>query len=750
MAVRQADIIRAGSDIWGRTIVREYPEERPAPASRSVSPRPPLPAPPRPAPAPAPPTQPSVPAYKPQPWTPPTTDVDIVNEIADCLNKPPTDIDQNYILRAMHIAEYLRVPASTETSAQLATNTKDLERLFVQSPKTNPQRSLTRPVTWVANEAGRALANQSVANVLALIKRAEDFLARAASVGYVPPDNPFSVISTLNAARRGTFTRIDVAQQLASDLLYSVKVIIDLIETENQGGLDLAHGTVNSAQLSHVHLSFDGFGGSGNPGADILRFLPSADEIKKQTEEQALAVLDFSRRVPYIMFTMEYKPVHDAPPVGTLIGWKRIADASGYVLNRRDVFSQVESRFTIDNQTLDQLSQVLRDYIKTYATTFFNKMDEKSVVVFLDTSQSSDEFYVYTIQAYQVRSEGRAATFSIQSSPVSLTPTAKTSVNQVLGTIDPSFTNTGTETVSPWPALAQYIYGNTNYDWLLAAVNTRASINRGDLRSVTRNYSYLNAHLKFLYTQADAGQLVKPADVNDVINRVNDSIQKFGVQQTIQDLLDETGISYYFEGRDAREDTHFDRAGTETVQTSNLFAVIGASIDPDTAMLDLKTLSNNMSQLLSQNLLTTATSVQPGAAASADSKPTEITVPQPNEMTADQADGPLQYIGQLGDMRDPNIDLTTFDGISKLMRVIRILSDFGPNRVVPQPVKVTPQPLPAPVVTQPGSPAPITTLPVIRPTPIINTGPIKVTTQAATTGGGGGGGRSISTRTYLF
>lgn len=739
-------------------VAREFPVDRPAPPRPiTVAPAPPRPA---PAPTPPPPRQNEVPQYKPQPWVPPTTDADIINEIADCLNRPPTDIDQNYILRSMHIAEYLKVPAAVETAAQLASS-PDLQKLFTTKPAiqtapsrppaqstpsnggfigilgiitravepivnqpqvVNPQLSLTQPVVWVANEAGRAVASQSVANVLALISRAENFLARAASSGYAPPDNPFSVIATLNASRNGAWSRLAVDAQLASDLVYSIKVIINLLDAENQGGIDLAHGITNVAQLSHVHLSFDGLGGSGNPAADILRFLPQADEIKRYTEEQALAVLDFSKRIPYILFTMEYKPVHDAPPVGTLIGWKKINDASGYIVNRRDVFTQQELQFTVDNDTLGQLSDVLRDYVKTYATTFFNKIDESSVVVFLDATNSADEYYVYTVQAYQVRSEGQAATFSLQSIPVSLTPTAKSSISQIISSLDPSFSGSGTEVISPWPALSQYLYGNSNYDWILAAVNTRASINRGDSRPDTRSYSYLNAHIKFLFQQADAGKLVKPNDVNDVVNRVNDSVQKFGVQQTVQNLLDETGVSYYYEGRDAREDTHFDRAGTETVQTSNIFAVIGASIDPDTAMLDLQTLASNMSSLLAQNLLTTRTSVQPGSAPNADSRPTEITVPQPNEMTAEQADGPLQFISKLGDMRDPHADLTTFDGISKLMRVIRILSDFGPNRVQPKgPVVSTPPIVVRPTSSFPNDPTrpPITPTPVLQPPVII-------------------------------
>ena len=559
--------------------------------------------------------------------------------------------------------------------------------------------SVTTPVTWVTNESGRSVANQSVANVLAFIQRAEDFLSQAAADGFAPPDNPFTVIATLNANRKGQFTKMTVDSQQADDLVYNIKVIVDLLEAQNQGGIDLTTGRVDAAQMSHLHLSFDGLGGSGNPAADILKFLPSVDDVKRATEESTLSVLDFSLRVPYLLFTMEYRPVAEEPPVGTLVGFKRIADASGYIITRRDVFTQQEVQFTIDNATITAQSKALLDYVKTFGTTFFNDMDDSSVFSFLDSTTLNDEFYLYRIQAYQVRSENQMATFSVQSSPVALTTVAKNSVKSIIVSIDPSFSGTNSDTISPWPAMSQYLYGTSNYDWILAAVNTRASINRSESRATTRSYSYLNSQVSFLFSQADAGKLVKPGDVNDVVNRVNDSIQKFGVQQTVQNLLDETGISYYFEGRDAPDSTSFHRAGTQTTQTSNLFAVIGASIDPDTAILDLKTLSSNMYQLLGQNLLSTSTKVQPGSAASNDAKPVEISVPDPDQATSTQAEGDLQFVNVLGDMKDPHADLTTFDGLSKLMRVIRILSDFGPNRVVPKAVTTVTASVPAPVST---------------------------------------------------
>jgi hypothetical protein len=555
--------------------------------------------------------------------------------------------------------------------------------MFVVTPVTTTQLSLTNPVTWTANEATRAQTFQAVSNVLALIARVESFSQRAAAVGYIPPDNPFTVIAGMNSARGNVFSRIVVSDKTASDLVYSIKVVINLIDAENQGAVDLTNRKINAAQLSHVRLSFDGFGGSGNPATDILRFLPDADAIKEEQARLALSVLDFSKRVPYILFTMEYSPVHGAPPVGTIIGWKKIADASGYIIKRRRVFSRFETEISLDNETLSKQSSVLLNYVKAYATTFFNNIDDSSIMVYLDTQMYPDEYIVYKVQAYQVQSGEISATLTIDSTPVSLTPSNKQSIKGTIASMDSTFTENNEETISPWPAFAQYLYGDSTYDWILAAVNTRASITRGDDRATTRKYSYLNAHSSFLFAQADGGKLVKPSDPNSVIRNITDSVQRYGVSQTIQNLFDETGISYYFEGRDAREDTHFDRAGTESVTTSNLFNVVASAIDPETAIVNLKTLAMNMATLLTQQLLDIGTAVQPGQQSSENAKPVEIAVPSPEEMTVMQAEGPLQYIVKLGDLRDSYADLTTFDGISKFMRVVRILSDFGPDKVPP-------------------------------------------------------------------
>jgi hypothetical protein len=280
-----------------------------------------------------------------------------------------------------------------------------------------------------------------------------------------------------------------------------------------------------------------------------------------------------------------------------------------------------------------------------------------------------------------------------------------------------------TEAVSPWPAFAQVLYGNSNYDWLLAAANVRASINRLDDTATTRKYSYLIAESTFLFQQADAGSLVMPSDMNDIITNISTAITKYGVSQVIQNLLDETCISYYYEGRDPQSDPHFTTSATS--QNSNLFNIIASTIDSDTATLDLKSLISNMSQLTRMSL-SSATSTSKNTSTS-NASPSEISVSATGSSTNAQKAESQQFINELGDLRDATIDLQTFDGISKLMRTIRIISDYGPNRSRTSTSTTT--------VTEYAKPKTTTTS-------TAHTGSIKTAPsyQGGNTGGEGGGG----------
>jgi hypothetical protein len=639
------------------------------------------------------------------------------------MQAPPPSVTQDYLNRCLFAASNLNVPVNqtmvtqppvTTPAGVLGNVIKDISTA-ISKVLWQPASTIANPALqplWDENEQNRALANAAQGNVLAFIERVNTFINQASNSGFQPPSNPFTLLAQYNSDRGGGFAPIQLASSDADNIVFNIGAYVDLLEAYNQGGVDLNSPTgFNSAQMSHVKLSFDGLGGSGNPAADILTFLPTNDQVAEQSLAQALSVLDFTKRVPYLLFTSDYSPVHNQPSQGTLVGWKKIPDASGYILTRREVFAARNSTTEVSNATLDAMHDGFSDYAQRYVLSFFDSIDPSNVYFFLDTDLEANEYYIYTLQAYQVKNNQQGAVFTVDVTPVSLTLAAKNTIGQTIRQMSnwPDYTVTGynadgseirdyndfQETISPWPAFAQYLYGDSTYDWLLAAANVRASITRNDNVTITRQYSYLNAHSQFLEAQADAGKLVKPTNVAQVVQNIQSSIQNFGVSQTIQLLLDETEISYFFEGRDPQTNPYFSRAGTVNTVNSPLFNMIGSSIDPETATLDLTHLASNMQLLLAQSTLTVGTQVLPGSSGAPNASPSEISIPDPSVTGTQMATG-LQYINQLGNVGgDTVIDLTTYDGLSTLMRVIRILSDFGPGKQTPSaPPKNAPPPPP--------------------------------------------------------
>ena len=686
---------------------------------------------PKPAPTtPAPPA--TIPSTMKVVFIPPSTDVEIVNAVADSLQKQPPDLDQWFIDEVQWVAGFLRVlprpprppppvggrpiPAGRQTTPLLVSSNR---RPPPASPTVNP-----------VNEITKAQCSQMLANIKALVEKVCDFASRAKNSGFSPPDNPFVVLAQMNASRGTSFDPFNITSEYASDLVFNIKVYIDLLDAENQGGINFnSQDPINVAQLGHVTLSFNGLGGSGNVAADIMSFLPSSDQVKQNIAEQELAVLDFTRRIPYLLFTLDY---NQDGVSGVIVGWKKIPDASGYLIDRHSSFSQENIRTQIDNARIKNDTAMYLNYAKLNALCFLESFDDSAIQLYLDNSLRNDEYYIYTLQAYQERSVSDGKMFSGKSNAVQYNVATFIKIDEIIQQMDPGtrqiigwipavawnaqstpIYKTFPSTISPWPAIAQYLSTDSMYDWILAATNIRASIIRKDDRETTRKYSYLNAQYDFLKSMAMQGKLVVPADISDFIANIENSIMQFGVTQTILEIFQETGITYYFDGRDPSDNGVFDRAGTGFTTTS-MFHTIASAIDPDTATIDLKALAHNMSQLASNpgTSLNTNIKLETDNTSTVNAKPAELAVPDSdlsNDATADDA---FQFISRLGKMDDSVVDLTTFDGISKLLRVVRIYSDFGPNKIKSVSVDQPPEPPKPPKPPEPKpKPEPVEVVP---------------------------------------
>jgi hypothetical protein len=635
-----------------------------------------------PAPVPTPRTAPAPAPTDPRPASPSSgpasnsADVATVKALAAVMQRMPNRMTTDYYTLCVKVATYLGFPPSpldiTQITIALAQDPNNSAAAALWKKITGRTLDLSTYATKL-DELVRSKCSELRAKYLEFVEKVVSFSNVAKSYGYSPPDNPFVEIARLNAA--GT---INISNELASTILYNVDVYRDLVYANENKAIDWDSGKISFAHISHVRLSFDGYG-SSDPATALMKFMPSMDQLKAEKARQAFASIDFGQRIPHILFTLEYAPMQDQPIEGIVLGWRKMSDASGYTLTRRGVISGQTKTINLTNGALKVPTEALRSYAGRFAGGFFPSVDPNAILLYLDEDIQEHDYYIYTLQAYQLQSEMRGTIFTVDSVPVSLTTANKLQIRMQMAQLDPSlYLGNGEETISPWPIFSHYLLGNTDYDWVLSAVNVRSSINRRESKDVTRKYSYLNAHTKFLIERADAGTLVKPKDISLVKQKVDAAIQKYGIGQVVQELLTETGMTYYFDGRDAADDSTFDRAGSTDADAGQIFQVVAAAIDLDTATLDLNALGTNLSLLLGQQGLGVRTNLDPAG----DARPEEISIPDPDAVTDESANDRIQFLTELGDMSE-TVDLTTFEGISKLMRTIRIYSDFGPDRLEP-------------------------------------------------------------------
>lgn len=639
--------------------------------------------------------------------------IEIVEDLIDTLQKPPPQVTPEY------------VNIVTRTAAFLGRSRPDDSRLLLRKTGAVPawdegmfpeqgifgvsNKNVLRPLitgpTIDSNEKMRNESNRSRNDVYDVINEVNAFVARAKNAGFVPPENPFVVAMQFNVGRVG-FSRPGIPGDVANQIVQNIKTYLTLLDAEKTGKLNLNSNAQKAAQLSSARFSLAGFGGSGDAAFDLAKLLPDADEVKAQKAAEALSVFDFTKRVPKVIFTAFYAP--DGTPKGVLVGWKKVADASGYVLKRRNIFDGREVQYVVTNE--EAISQTARfsEYVKTWILSFYDNVHHDFVFTYMDADCPPHGYFHYRVQAYQLQNEAPGTMFAGETSPVFLSAPMKNQIRQQLEALDPG---SGADTISPYPVLAHVLLGDSKYDWLLAAINIRQSINRGDTRTTTRGYSYLAAQLNFLFTQADAGKLVVPKGKNmgGVIQSVNDSIAAFGVNQVLKEILQETGALFHFEGKDANDNLLFRNVDAGHASDSGLISTVVAAIDPETATMNLKTLSSNLPKLLSGEFVASSERLAGGTFQyhRRAAKGGEVEVPPEfDTTTATRAEDEIQYLQKLGNLADGTVDLTTVDGIGTFMRVVRIFSDIGPGRgapivsqpehVVADPVKPPPPPPPPP------------------------------------------------------
>lgn len=628
--------------------------------------------------------------------------VKFVRDLVDCLQRPPVFLTQAYLDSITRAASFFDIPSNMGGVSGVKVMWTD-QSLPEQTYASGSPLIVGPDVD--AQEKARNETNRLRNAVFGIMNQANLFVAQAKNSGFAPPANPFSRAMQFNVGRNA-FTPISITVAEAVEIVTGLRQYIALLDAQAKGQINFNADPTSAAQLSSVRLSLEGFGGSGDTVVDLARLLPDIDAVKAQKSLDALSTFDFSKRIPKMLFTAEYAPQNVR--TGVIVGWKKVPDASGYVVRRTGLFDKKEQTFVLDNEQTRSSTLRLDQYVKNWIMGFYDSLDPKNVCSFLDISVPEHAFVTYQVQAYQLQNTSPGAIFDVDVTPFFLSQALKTQIRNQLENLDPNMRgrSNAPDTISPYPVLAHFILGDSKNDWILAALNIRQSSHRKDSKIVTRGYSYLSAQLQFLFDQSDAGKFLIPKnrDVTPVKNKISDSIIQYGVNQVIKELLQQTGALYYFEGKDVSSNEFL----VENT-SGGLIQSIASAIDPENAILNTKALGSNLMRLLSGEYVDSRDVL--GSKGNPSSREIIAPTQQSDRTTSTQSEDGIKVLNQVVE-ESGTIDLTTFEGISNFMRVVRIFSDVGPNRGAPlvenpDPIVADPVSLPAPPPAPKSSSQPV-------------------------------------------
>lgn len=431
---------------------------------------------------------------------------------------------------------------------------------------------------------------------------------------------------------------------------------LDIVRTAIRSIPTLFNRQVDATGTSTAHLVSSDlvFGQS----ADFASIAANQEFIRRKKLEDAQATTDFKARRPNILCVSDY--IFSGSNKGQLIAWRKVNQSAGYIIKRINIVTGKESTFTLFNEELEARYEHVAAFVRAYIVPFYD-IAFGNVIAFLDESVVPDALYVYKVTAFQTFVDSRTSVFiTTLAQGISLNAKQRLSIVESLAEDDDSI----------YPALAHRLLGDRRYDWLLAGINIRASISRRDDRSVTRKYAYLDSKPDFIFSQMDSGKLLVPNDVGVVIKTISNAISSFGVVNVLTDIFRDTGILYTFEGIDPAEDGEFKKPTISNDET-RFMGIVSSAIDGDTMLVNLRTLVTNLTKFLGGGISNQKDSL--GLAVSTRASVERIDM---EPIVPTFVRNPRTELGNLDDV----VDLHTFEGISRLIRTIRIVSDIGPAR----------------------------------------------------------------------
>ncbi len=495
---------------------------------------------------------------------------------------------------------------------------------------------------WLDTMTDLQAANVIRACVMDRIGIVNETLRVALGRGYLLPDSPFPKVEQINKSRP-IFVPIPMEY---NDQVYLFNAAVELskISRDYKDG-KIVFDRKPAAQLASYEISVDGISPqSGDALTDILGYQPDGDYVKRKRAIDSLNKLDFSKRKPYLLFSLESKTG------GIMVCWSKMRDATGYVISRRDVFNNEDlPDIVMSNAGLaESTKDLLHDERFYQALSFYDWTTPEDVMAMLDESVSRDTLYSYKVSGLQKKAPASPFIFDVPSNALLFSPALVQAAREALDEEAGRFKK-DPATLSPYPAMSQAIYGDPNFGWILAGCNVLASVRRGDPIDAIRGNSYIGSTVDHIFSEATAGRFFIPSDMTKVQASVESAIASYGVSQTILSILDGTGVTNFVSGKDDPNGIQATQASVEG-STSGLARILSV-IDPETATLD-------------PNLIITVAQPRAVKTVSAQVKRT-AGAPVFDEIT-----------------EGGTIDLTTYSGLGRFMQLLRTVYDFYPGSFV--------------------------------------------------------------------
>ncbi len=530
-------------------------------------------------------------------------------------------------------------------------------------------------LTWLIDsgvtDAQAAMIVRSA--IISRFDRITDIISLANARGYLLPDNPVTAINTINAQRQ-LFAPLVISDQ-ASATITSDAIELSKIAAGYDAGTITFDRSQPASQLASFDFSVDGMSPqSGDALTDILGYQPDADFVKRKRAIGALARLDFSKRKPYFLFTADVI-TNGKMQNGTIVCWMRMRDASGYNITKRDVFAvQDYPNSSMTNDTLEKnTAALLADNNFNQILSLYDWVNHSDVFAFIDTATVSNTLYSYSVAGVQLRAPSTPFIFTTETTALYLTAAQAADINSSIKDDLKTFGKSpdDIDSISPYPAISQEVYGDPGYSWILAGCNILASRTRGDTADETKTLSYIGAKASDVLAEAAKGRIFIPSDISQIHDAVESSISSYGISQTILSILDGIGVTMFTAGKD-------DPLGFKPTEdsldssTGGLAKILGV-IDPQTGTIDPHTLAVAMSVASPSSKGTQYNSIPIASSSSSPFGMINVTDTQQTIPIIPSLDA---IIGK------DAIDLTTYDGIAKLVGLIRIIYDFYPGSLI--------------------------------------------------------------------